>query len=37
VTLARAERNPELKNQMFRHLVNSNNPEAKQLMLDTIK
>ena len=37
VALARAERNPDLKTQMVRHLSNSNAPEAKQYMLELLK
>jgi tetratricopeptide (TPR) repeat protein len=37
VTLARAERNPELKTRIVQHLSNSNSPEAQQYMLELIK
>jgi tetratricopeptide (TPR) repeat protein len=36
VTLGRAERNPELKTSIVRHLGNSNAPEAKQFLLNDI-
>ena len=37
VTLARAERNPELKTRIVQHLSNSNNAEAQQYMLELLK
>jgi predicted Zn-dependent protease len=37
VTLARAERNPELKKMIVQHLSNSNNTEAQQYMLELLK
>jgi tetratricopeptide (TPR) repeat protein len=37
VTLARAERNPELRTRIVQHLSNSNSPEAQQYMLDLLK